>query len=514
MAQYSHSPRATHSSCTACLHDSELGLDARVVVMGSSGASPCSFFFFFFSSVRGRPSCSLLVAHGERRAGVGKTTLIRRYTYAQNGFEFEEEPRGGPTTAPSFVTKKAHVGRTVVRLQLWDTPGQLRFRTMAPMYYRDADAALLLYDTTSPATFDSIRVWLEALKNTAPHILVYVVGITHPKLKAGTNAPPPPSSSSSPSSMGMAFNHTHLTPELARWLVSAWFPPASPAATPAAAAAPPPSPAARRVARFASYFRLPFRALSAPAAPPVDTPADAAQRARPRPRPRVSSACSPSPSPPMAMEMEMAMSVHSPPFSASAMLRQHGARCASLTQMRRTQSELLPHRAPAAQRTVDALAATSKSVYHSRSVSSLASLRYAAAAPGPDDEAASEAFSNININININSLPNKIEFVECALDDKCGIDGLFQHLLSSIADRAHTDAASSDVVSVSSRGSTPSPPSTPLSRSVLHPCYPPSEAEAEAEEKEKEKEKEIQNHDDDDDDDYYAPEAFPSWRPF
>ncbi|KAJ8688837.1 hypothetical protein PTI98_013582 [Pleurotus ostreatus] len=497
MAQYSHSPRATHSSCTACLHDSELGLDARVVVMGSSGASPCSFFFFFFSSVRGRPSCSLLVAHGERRAGVGKTTLIRRYTYAQNGFEFEEEPRGGPTTAPSFVTKKAHVGRTVVRLQLWDTPGQLRFRTMAPMYYRDADAALLLYDTTSPATFDSIRVWLEALKNTAPHILVYVVGITHPKLKAGTNAPPPPSSSSSPSSMGMAFNHTHLTPELARWLVSAWFPPASPAATPAAAAAPPPSPAARRVARFASYFRLPFRALSAPAAPPVDTPADAAQRARPRPRPR-------SLTQPADGDGDGDGDVGAQP----ALLRVGDAAAA------RRASELLPHRAPAAQRTVDALAATSKSVYHSRSVSSLASLRYAAAAPGPDDEAASEAFSNININININSLPNKIEFVECALDDKCGIDGLFQHLLSSIADRAHTDAASSDVVSVSSRGSTPSPPSTPLSRSVLHPCYPPSEAEAEAEEKEKEKEKEIQNHDDDDDDDYYAPEAFPSWRPF
>lgn len=29
------------------------------------------------------------------------------------------------------------------------------------MYYRDADAALLLYDTNTPSTFDSIRVWLE-----------------------------------------------------------------------------------------------------------------------------------------------------------------------------------------------------------------------------------------------------------------------------------------------------------------------------------------------------------------
>ncbi|KAF9495641.1 hypothetical protein BDN71DRAFT_1506577 [Pleurotus eryngii] len=433
-----YSPRSTHSSCTACLH--ELGIDARVVVMGSSG--------------------------------VGKTSLIRRYT--QNAFE--EPSHGGPsantpTTAPSFVTKKAHVGRTKVRLQLWDTPGQLHFRTMAPMYYRDADAALLLYDTNTPSTFDSIRVWLEALKNTAPHILVYVVGIKN--LKADTNA----------SSTG--FNHNQITPELARWLVSSWFPPVKPTT-----AAPPPSPATRRIARFASYFRFPFRSLSMSSAPPAAAPSESTQRTRPR----VISTCTPSPT------RSHSQSIQSPAFSASSMMRQNGARFTSLTQMRRTQSEVLPQREPTAHCTLDSISAKSKSMYHSRSVSSLVSLRNAAASehgstPGPNDIVESDADEEFS-----NSLPNKIEFFECALKDKFGIDGLFQQLLTSITDKAHTEAcgdATSDLVSISSRGSSPSPPSTPLSRSVLYPCYPPSE------------EKETQNQDD-----YYTPEASPGWRAF
>ncbi|KAF4573664.1 hypothetical protein EYR36_008182 [Pleurotus pulmonarius] len=440
MTQYS--PRSTHASCTACLH--ELGIDARVVVMGSSG--------------------------------VGKTSLIRRYT--QNAFEPSHGGRSAstPTTAPSFVTKKAHVGRTKVRLQLWDTPGRLHFRTMAPMYYRDADAALLLYDTNTPSTFDSIRVWLEALKNTAPYILVYVVGIKN--LKADSNA-----TSTSPGS-----NHNQITPGLARWLVSSWFPPIKPTT-----AAPPPSPASRRVTRFASYFRFPFRSLSMSSAPPPDTPSESTQRTRPR----VTSTCSASPP---RNNNYQGQSIQSPAFSASSMMRQNGARYASLTQMRRTQSELLPQRESTTHCTLDSISAKSKSVYHSRSVSSLASLRNAttsehAGTPGPAnkvDADADEEFSN--------SLPNKIEFFECALEDKLGIDELFQQLLTTIAGKAHSEAcgdAASDLVSISSRGSSPSPPSTPLSRSVLYPCYPPSE------------EKETQNQDDD-----YTPEAFPSWRAF
>lgn len=39
-------------------------------------------------------------------------------------------------------------GRTIL-FQIWDTAGQERFRSLVPMYLRDADIALLVYDITS-----------------------------------------------------------------------------------------------------------------------------------------------------------------------------------------------------------------------------------------------------------------------------------------------------------------------------------------------------------------------------
>lgn len=52
-----------------------------------------------------------------------------------------------------------------VRLQIWDTAGQERFaRTMAPMYYRNAAAALLVFDLSRRATFEAVRErWLRQL---------------------------------------------------------------------------------------------------------------------------------------------------------------------------------------------------------------------------------------------------------------------------------------------------------------------------------------------------------------
>lgn len=48
-----------------------------------------------------------------------------------------------------------------VRLQIWDTAGQERFRSMAPMYYRGANAAILVYDLTNQDSLADIKVWLD-----------------------------------------------------------------------------------------------------------------------------------------------------------------------------------------------------------------------------------------------------------------------------------------------------------------------------------------------------------------
>ncbi|CAO3617100.1 unnamed protein product [Cunninghamella blakesleeana] len=62
-----------------------------------------------------------------------------------------------------------------VRLQIWDTAGQERFRAMTKLYYRGAQAALLVYDITSQESFQELHSWVEELKRNMNEELVMVV---------------------------------------------------------------------------------------------------------------------------------------------------------------------------------------------------------------------------------------------------------------------------------------------------------------------------------------------------
>ena len=50
-------------------------------------------------------------------------------------------------------------------MQIWDTAGQEIFRSLIPMYYRGADAAIIVYDISSKSSFDSLTSWLNELKS-------------------------------------------------------------------------------------------------------------------------------------------------------------------------------------------------------------------------------------------------------------------------------------------------------------------------------------------------------------
>ena len=56
-----------------------------------------------------------------------------------------------------FVHKVASVDGKVFRLQIWDTAGAERFHAVVPSYYRKADAALLVFDVSSRASFDRVQ---------------------------------------------------------------------------------------------------------------------------------------------------------------------------------------------------------------------------------------------------------------------------------------------------------------------------------------------------------------------
>ena len=51
-----------------------------------------------------------------------------------------------------------------VQLSLWDTAGQERFHALGPIYYRDADGALLVYDITDEQSFAKVKNWVRELR--------------------------------------------------------------------------------------------------------------------------------------------------------------------------------------------------------------------------------------------------------------------------------------------------------------------------------------------------------------
>ncbi|CAI5947802.1 unnamed protein product [Closterium sp. NIES-65] len=75
--------------------------------------------------------------------GAGKSSLVLRFVKGQF-FEYQES-----TIGAAFLTQTVAVSDAVVKFEIWDTAGQERYHSLAPMYYRGAAAAIIVYDITS-----------------------------------------------------------------------------------------------------------------------------------------------------------------------------------------------------------------------------------------------------------------------------------------------------------------------------------------------------------------------------
>merc|ERR1712129_372126 len=77
--------------------------------------------------------------------------------------------------AESYLTFQTR--RFQVALQLWDTAGQERFRSMAPMYYRGAAAAIIVFDTTKDRAWNTIKAWhKDVIMYAEPGVVIGVAG--------------------------------------------------------------------------------------------------------------------------------------------------------------------------------------------------------------------------------------------------------------------------------------------------------------------------------------------------
>ena len=60
--------------------------------------------------------------------------------------------------------------------KIWDTAGQERFRTITATYYRGANGVLVVFDLSEPATFVSVKKWLQEIANHCDEVPRVLVG--------------------------------------------------------------------------------------------------------------------------------------------------------------------------------------------------------------------------------------------------------------------------------------------------------------------------------------------------
>ena len=93
-------------------------------------------------------------------SGVGKSNLLSRFTRT----EFNLESKS--TIGVEFATKSIQTEGKTIKAQIWDTAGQEKYHSMAPMYYRGASAAIVVYDITREVRL----LQLSTAANAAPRL--------------------------------------------------------------------------------------------------------------------------------------------------------------------------------------------------------------------------------------------------------------------------------------------------------------------------------------------------------
>ena len=105
--------------------------------------------------------------------GVGKTALLHRLK--TNQYACDHASTIGVVSAKfeMLLQDESHV-----KLQLWDTAGQEKFRSITRLFYKDSDAIVVCFSLASRESFSNLTEWLKEIDSHADrsHMVKYLVG--------------------------------------------------------------------------------------------------------------------------------------------------------------------------------------------------------------------------------------------------------------------------------------------------------------------------------------------------
>ena len=101
---------------------------------------------------------------------VGKTCIARRYV--NNTFS---EAYNSTIQAEQRTKIINEDDDTQIKLNIWDTVGQEKFRAITRQFYRDALGAIIIFDLTDKSSFDSVKNWISDLKTNGSDDTVIII---------------------------------------------------------------------------------------------------------------------------------------------------------------------------------------------------------------------------------------------------------------------------------------------------------------------------------------------------
>ena len=103
-------------------------------------------------------------------AYVGKTALIMKFVNKTIQQQYEE------TVGAAFHTFQTKYEDKQYTVQVWDTAGQEKYRSLGPVYYRNSSAAIVVFDITERQSFLDVDSWIENFRSsTGPKPLIFIV---------------------------------------------------------------------------------------------------------------------------------------------------------------------------------------------------------------------------------------------------------------------------------------------------------------------------------------------------
>jgi len=103
-------------------------------------------------------------------AGVGKTSII----ISLMGQKFSEEYE--PSIGVDFFSKTIRYKERMLKLQIWDSAGQEKFRSLIPNYIRGSSLIFLIFDITNKTSYDNIPEWIKFITDIDNNGNIILVG--------------------------------------------------------------------------------------------------------------------------------------------------------------------------------------------------------------------------------------------------------------------------------------------------------------------------------------------------